>query len=201
MSATQLRDRASKLASTDWQAALTIARKIDDPWFTCQAVAAVARFAPQGQVVPLADNAIREAERAEDPYRTAGSSAWPLRALLERGEKLRIEWHLPRMLLVVPRVRLGPSRSEALFLILSAVFPGGRALWRPVIREAMKEAPRPWHWRTRRSLAESILMISGDDEDYARECCAQLADLKHRAKVLARLDAGERLAPREFFWG
>lgn len=199
MTHTQLRNRAHELASGDWQAALVVARRIDDPWFACQAVAAVARYAPEARVSPLADEAIRDAERADDPYRTVGASAWPLRALLERGKGSEVARQLARVLLLVPGIRPSPSRAQALFLVLSAVYPGGRGLWHPVHEEIMKLVPNAWHWRTKCVLSESILMVSAEDATYAHECAARLLDEKHRRKLVARLKAGKRLAPRGFF--
>lgn len=197
---TRLRDESSGMAASDWQAAVAIARRIDEPWFACQALAAVARYAPDDRVCEFADDAIREAERDEDPYRTVGASAWPLRALLEREKGARLEQLLSRMLLLAPRIQASPSRSDALYLVLAAVFPGGRVLWEPVHQEIMKAAQSAWHWRTKRVLIESIQMIAIDDEAHAYACLSQLSDGRHKRKLQRALDAGERIQPRGFFY-
>jgi hypothetical protein len=82
---TAIRDSAIHLAPSDPGRAAEIARTIESPWYRCQALAWVARFAPEGQVEALAEEALYSCHTARDMFQAVGASAWPVRALIERG--------------------------------------------------------------------------------------------------------------------
>ena len=84
MSATQQRDRAGQLASSNSALALSTARAIHDSWFACQALAWVARFAPEQEFPKIVYESLHVVRAETDPYRAVAPSAWPLRAIVER---------------------------------------------------------------------------------------------------------------------
>src|SRR5258708_37971109 len=86
MSATDERRNVYAAAPTDWQKALGLAEKVSDPWFQCQALAEVARFAPVGEVVRIVERALKASRLAKDQYRRVAVGAWPLMALIARGK-------------------------------------------------------------------------------------------------------------------
>jgi len=85
MAATNTRDLVTRLAPTNPEGAARLARSIDEPWFRSQALAWAARFSAEDQVEPLVEEALHASYNDSDPYRTMGSSAWALCALVERG--------------------------------------------------------------------------------------------------------------------
>ncbi|HEX8201488.1 MAG TPA: hypothetical protein VF590_13465, partial [Isosphaeraceae bacterium] len=135
MTPTMARDRAQRLASSDSGAALQVARGVSDPWYACQALACVARFAPGDRLEAIIDAAMEVGGRGEDPYQVVGAAAWPLRALVERGRRDRLDAILPGLLALASRVESPASRSEAIFLVFQAVFPAGRRWWLAVLQE------------------------------------------------------------------
>lgn len=85
MTSTNARDLATKAASRGDPEAIVLARAVDDPWFRCQALASVARYAADAKVEVIAREAIIAAKGDRDAYRTIAVRAWPIAALAERG--------------------------------------------------------------------------------------------------------------------
>jgi hypothetical protein len=85
MTATDKRNLAAQLSSSDPVRALVIARRIKDPWFACQALSWVARYSPEQRFHEIIEEALRAGSKADDPYKVVASAAWPVRALAERG--------------------------------------------------------------------------------------------------------------------
>ena len=83
MAATRTRDMVTRLAPSEPEAAAQLARSIDEPWFRSQALAWAARFAADDRVEPLIKEALIASYSESDAYRTVGSGAWALRALIE----------------------------------------------------------------------------------------------------------------------
>jgi hypothetical protein len=80
------RDRVVRLAKVDTEAALDAARRISEPWYKCQALAGVARYAANDSLaVRVAEEASRTVEDEANPYHAVAAVAWPVRALLERA--------------------------------------------------------------------------------------------------------------------
>lgn len=199
MNPTHARDTSTVLAKTDWRQARDMAHQISDPWFACQALAAVARFAPAEDVGWIADEAMTVANQSDDIYRQIAVTAWPLRALLERGEDSRVGPMVHQIVGRAAAIRPPASHAEALFILLSSVFPGGRKLWQPVWEELLQTSLPTTSWRQGRAVRESFLMVASEDLQLARELSARLPLGKLRQRVERQLDAGEQRAPRGFF--
>jgi hypothetical protein len=200
MTPTVARDRASALATSDIEAALQAAREVADPWFACQALAWVGRFAPEDRVVAILDEAIAVGGRAADPFRAVACIAWPLRALVERNHAHRLGPALLALLRQVPSIEHPASRSEALFLIFQAVYPAGRRWWFPVLVE-LRDASHPAvHWRQARSIRDAVLIAASEDADFARDFCPGVRNDRARSQIERALARSERRSPRPFFW-
>ena len=85
MSASQERDRAVQAARADFPTALQRARGVSEAWYRAQALAWVARFAPEADVERVASEAFKAASAAKDAYQQVASSAWRVRALPVRN--------------------------------------------------------------------------------------------------------------------
>ena len=200
MTATQQRDLAGRVAGTDPTRALALARGIEDPWFACQALAWVARYAPEDQVQGIIRESLMVSRKSPDPYRIVAAAAWPVRAVVERGHTRMLASIIPELLVLAKEIKLLVSRSEALFLLFQAVFPAGQKIWLPVL-ESLREASTPLiGWRQRRNLTEAVLIIWSEDQNLAAELISDLSDLKLKKKIERTIATGERRLPRPFFW-
>lgn len=200
MTVTQQRDRAIRLAPTDHGQALTIARLIPDPWFACQALAWVARFAPDDQVRPIVRESLRTAIKAKDPFRIVVASAWPIRAIIERGQMKLLRPALAELLERVPSIEPAASKSEALFILFQAVFPAGSDMWRPIFDALISGSLPVEHWRQRRNLADAIEIVWNDDKRLASQIISGLDDVKLKQRVVKAIERGRLRSPRPFFW-
>src|SRR6185369_2746252 len=200
MNATQQRERAYQLAPTDPALALSTARAIDDPWFACQALACVARFAPEKDFAKIVYESLRVVRGEVDPYRVVAPSAWPIRAMVERDCIELLPSVIPELLLRAEEIKLLVSRSEALFLLFQAVFPAGREHWLPVL-DSLRQASTPLiSWRQKRNLTDAIMIVRGEDEQLAFEIYDAIEDQKVKKKITKMWAIPERYLPRNFFW-
>ncbi len=123
--AAQQRNEVTKVAAKNVDKAVRLAKKIDDPWSRCQAHAWTAWNAGEAEFDEIIKAAMTSCLACEDPYRVVGSSAWPLRAMVERGHKAQLERSVSRVLPVAVRIENPVSRADTLFLIWQAVYPAG----------------------------------------------------------------------------
>lgn len=200
MNATQLRDRATRLALSDPALALSTARAIRDPWFACQALAWVARFAPEKEFAKIVYESLRVVRNEVDPYRVVAPSAWPVRAMVERDRMELLPSVIPELLVRAEEIKLLVSRSEAVFLLFQAVFPAGREHWLPVLDSLRKASTSLIHWRQKRNLADAIMIVRGEDEQLAFEIYDAVDDEKLKKKITKMWAIPERHLPRPFFW-
>jgi hypothetical protein len=200
MSATQARQRVIDLATVDIDSAMHAARRIDDPWFACQALAWVARYSPENCVDSVADEAFSIGRRSKDEYQIVASAAWPLRALIERDRIDRIGPIIQEYLDMSSSIPNFASRSEALFLIFQAVFPAGRLHWLKVLHALSRSASPSLHWRQARTLRDAILITAGEDSQFAAEFCRNVTNPIAKRQSEQRLARLEARFPREFFW-
>ena len=96
-SPTQLRDKASRLAQVDVDAALKVARSVPDPWFRAQALAAVARRIDEHRVEAIArlvvmDARLRDSVNGLD--RRFDSRALSASAPTLDGDTVSLSWRL-----------------------------------------------------------------------------------------------------------
>jgi hypothetical protein len=200
MSATQQRDLAGRLAPSEPARALSTARAINDPWFACQALAWVARFAPEPEFSKIIQESLRVGRAEVDPYRVVAPAAWPIRAIVERNRLEMLPSVIAELLLRAEEIEILASRSEALFLLFQAVFPAGRKNWLPVL-ESLRRASTPLiSWRQKRNLSDAIMIVRGEDEQLALEIVNALDDLKLKKKIEKTLTISEPRLPRQFFW-
>lgn len=200
MSATQQRDIAGRLAVTDPTRALATARAIEDPWFACQALAWVARFAPEDQFNKIIKESLSVCRSEVDPYRAVAPAAWPIRAIVERNRVELLPSVIRELLLRAKEIEILASRSEALFLLFQAVFPAGRKHWLAVF-QSLREASTPLRsWRQRRNLCDAILIVRGGDQALAQKILSGLNDVKLKEKIEKLSATSEPRLPRAFFW-
>ncbi len=199
MSPTQARERVIKLATTDTAGALEAARRVDDPWFACQALAWVARFAPDRQVESIAAEALAAGRREQDGYKAVGSAAWPIRAMIERGCTRRLGPVLAELLRLAPQIAHPASRSEALFLLFQGTFSAGKAYWEPVFRALVQVSDPSRHWRQGRNLRDAVLIVASADAGFAAAFAPTVRDDRTRRQIEQRLAQADSAETRSFF--
>lgn len=198
VSATQGRSRAVQLAKHDTRSAHAAARAVTDPWFRAQALAWVARFAPGPDLKLLSREALHACDECADPYKRAGSAAWPIRALVERGLASEAHRALSSYAKLLYCVEPASSRSEAGFLLYQASFPLGAEVRAELLGELCSVYASDPHWRCQRNLLDALAMLPGADRTSRNKAVAAIADEKTRAKA-ERIAPGS-CSPRAFFW-
>lgn len=193
---TQQRDQACKTAKTDPIKAVEIAREIADPWFACQAMTRAARHSSDDTFDKLVEEAFRVSQKSTDLFQVVAVSAWPIRAMIDRGRVGKIDSILYSLLELAKAIEPLSSRSEALFLLLQSVYPVG-AQSRLLVVRAIAEASTPTvSWRQARNLRDTILMIWNDHPEVASDLLERVAGAKTRRQVLQKVERGEFYMPR-----
>jgi hypothetical protein len=193
------RDLACRTAPRDPERALDFARRIPDEWFRAQALACVARYAPEKLVERLAEESLRSAREAGEPYRTVAVSAWPIRALIERERSGAAKRAFLATLDLVPQVQPVSSRAEALVLVWQSVFPGGKEFrnlaWDAIARHCAPDA----HWRVARLYACVVWTLATESVLEAEAIVAQMPEGAAKRKAAKLLERGTAYPPRDFF--
>jgi len=193
---TELRELAAK----DLAAALAAANGKPVARARCQALAWVARYGPQDRVAEIARTALAAAQEADDPYHSLSASAWPLRALIERGHAQAADAAVGPLLVQSELVQPMASRSEGLFLVFQAIVAGEGSLWRTVLEVLIAASTPPRYWRQGRNIRDAVLIVAGRDAALASHTAARLEDAKLRGRLQRKLAAGVSAEPRTFFW-
>jgi hypothetical protein len=200
MSNTDDRDLACRTAPRDTVRALHFARRIPDPWFRTQALACVARYAPDKQVESLVREALRTARECDEPSGTAIVSAWPIRALIERQRLSAAKRAIGPVLAIVAKVKRVGSRAEAMDTLWHAVFPGGAAFRKRILGTLGDICPPDAHWRAKRLYVDIVSTLASDDVATAELVLARMPAGAARRKAIKALGDGRVHAPRPFFW-
>jgi hypothetical protein len=202
MSPTPTHDRelAHRLSGSEPSKALEVARKINDPWFKCQALSQVARYWPHPDYKHLLKEALDAADTQTDTYKQVTVSAWPIRAYLERGDVSPAKALLDRYTTAATRIENMGSRSEALFMVFQAAKPFAPNLWQPVFWALVAATEPALAWRQRRNIRDAIAMVARDGPALVEKALARLSDEKTITAVKRDLEKGRCAEPRPFFW-
>lgn len=195
MSATTERDIASRIAETDFEKALPLARNVSQAWFRCQALAHVARFAPEKYVVKTAEEAIAAALAATDNYQQVAATAWAFRALIERAHVEKSVELLPAILKLSAQIENPISRSDALFLLWQAFFPvrGNKSVLGCLVNSCNG------HWKADYILRQVVMILASENLGEAQKLAASMREGKYQRQAEKRLAAGETDTARSFF--
>jgi hypothetical protein len=200
MEGSEARNLAKELATSNTESALLVAREIVDAWYGCQALAWVARFAPESEVDEIVKLGLATASKAQDPFNYIGSAAWPIRALVEREHLKQVSRFVPQLLHRAQDIALFASRSEALFLLFQAVRPCSYEMWRDIFESLVAASSPLLSWRQGRNLRDALLMVASDYPRIAEGVLDAVTDDKLKRHIRRRLDAGDFTTPRPFFW-
>jgi hypothetical protein len=200
MSATGERERAILAAKTDFPTALQRARGVSDAWYRAQALAWVARFAPEAEVERVAREALEAAGAGKDAYQQVASSAWAIRALAERGRSKKAAEAVPSLLRLSGEISPPVSRLTALFLLWQSVGPLERTVRLRVLNSLVSACLATVGWQGGHTLREVVRMLASEDPGEAQRILAQMPEGKYKRQAQRQLEEGQTLAPRSFFW-
>jgi hypothetical protein len=190
---------ARTLTETDPDRALAEARADRRPWFRCQALALVARFAPEPVASAAFDEALTAAAAGKDPYQQNAVLAWPIRAAIERGRVDLAETWLRGALAAMPTIKPLASRVAALALLWPAAFPGGPKL-RDIVRATVfATCPVDIYWQADKLFRQMADTLRSESEAESDAVIVALAPGKTRTKLENARARGERKSPRPFF--
>ena len=201
MSATEERDAVAGLAPTNTTKALALARRITEPWFRCQALADVARYASKESVSPIAHEALNTALQQEDAYKVVAVSAWPVRAMIERNQTDSLPLWLSELIKRARDIDHPVSRLEALFLLWQGTFPFVHSETDEIFEEFMRACGSANSWKAGARLEEGLLMLASRNPALAAELAQRMVDSSYKRRALKRLSEREQRQPRPFFWG
>ena len=199
MHPTAARNRVTQLAPTDFDAALTLARTIKDPWFRCQSLADAARHGPERAVLKIIGESLSAAWEANDPYKTVAVVGWPLRALIERDRAAQVEELLPQILDHAQTIAHPVSRLEALFTLWNAIYPLGGELRQRVQGALVVACQAAKSWKAGDRLAYAAQILAGDKLEEAMTLVALLREGRVKRRTLRKIEAGKFEAVRRFF--
>ena len=185
-----------RLAKIDFKKSLELARRVSESWFRCQALAGAARFAPDDRVVPTTKEAIAAALTTSEPYQRVAATAWPLRALIERGQEQAALRLLPEILAGAARIENPVSRSDALFLLWEAFFPV--AAHQSVLGLLLISCKG--HGKAERILAQVALILASQNPQEAQRIAAGMPDGRLKRQAEERLAEGRKQEAKQFFF-
>jgi hypothetical protein len=144
------RMRAGQLAPTDTAKALEAARACPDAWYRVQALASVAEHAEPRLVLPILEEAAREAQSCHDAYGTVAVMAWPLRVAFALGRLGFAERELEKSLALASRIEPRASQAYALEILWTACFAVDSRHARPVWIRVLELCHPDHSWRAAR---------------------------------------------------
>ncbi len=190
-----------KMSTLELNAALAAARTEKNHFGQCQALSWIARYVrQQGNVVPTAEAAVQAALQEDDAYNAVFPQAWPIRALLERGEVRAARKILSEALVKAATVTPASSQSEALFLLFQASMHGAERLWEEPYLALVKVSLPAEHWRQRRNIRDALCIVASVDYQFAKQAAENLPDEKLKTNVLELLQNSKKQSPRPFYW-
>jgi hypothetical protein len=199
MTPANLRDRANRLAWSQPEEALRVARSIKDDWFKSQALASVGRYWPDAKYGRLLEESLQASDALDDPYKQVALSAWPIRAYFERDDAAAARRHLEKYLSASLGIENMGSRSSAILLLFQAARPFAADLWHPAYRTVVTASEPVMSWRQRRNLEHAVAMVAVDYPGLVHDALSALSDDKTLAAVKHAADKPSAIV-RPFFW-
>ena len=174
-------------------------RLITKPWFRAQALAAVARYAPEENVQDAARESLDASSEHDDPYNVVAVSAWPVRALIDRQRTQKVEQATPQVLALSDRIAHPVSRLEGLFTLWQAVYPMGGKMRQQVQDRFVAACRAADSWKAGDRLGWAATIVASDDLEEALRRVDFLRKRRYKRPALRRIKAGRIERVRDFF--
>ena len=200
MDYTKKRDEVFRLARIDWVKASEIAGSISRAWFRAQAYAALARFASNdGLAHEYAAKALAAAKRGDDPYETAGSASWALRALVDRGLRTEAFAMLAELVAIAKEETIPASRAETYLRLFHAVFPLGKEARAVPIAALLELEHTSPGWRSSRALRICCEMLAVAEPETASRIAEQIKTPNYQRQAMTAITEKKALMLRDLF--
>lgn len=180
------RAEVSKLAKSNSSQALATARRIEHPWYRCQAITSVVEANPSHpSAQSLLDEALQAAYAQDEPNRVASVALWPLRLLVDVHPLAAAE-HMHRLLDIIAREPHGLRRLDGLAAILRAVMSNSELRPR-ALALFLQTAGVCFGWRTERIVEAIAQALAGFDRVAAAELLASRSPSRYTRRSRALL--------------
>ncbi|MBC7529768.1 MAG: hypothetical protein H7308_19745 [Chthonomonadaceae bacterium] len=199
MSMADERNRAMATAKTDFALALRLAENISDAWYRCKSLAAVARFAPESEVVRIADKALSSAKLAGDAYRRVAVSAWVVCALAERGKVDQAQKVVRSLMEESKQIEHPISKGDALLLVWQAAGRLSQSVKQPLLDALLASCLVANGWKSGRTMREVALIVATEDPLQAQRIIDSMREGIYRRQAQRKFDAGQFETVRIFF--
>lgn len=120
--------------------------------------------------------------------------------MVERQQTKELPEILRRLLRTAETISNPVSRVDALFLLWQAAFPLGSAARRAVQESLVKQCLGTNSWKTAYTVRQAAVILASDDREGAGRIVEAMPDSKAKRQAKVRIDKGEQLQPRSFFW-
>jgi hypothetical protein len=182
----QGRARAEKLALTDPQAALKVARAIRHPWYRCQALSTVAKhLGTRTQKLELLEKALAAAQEQKEINRIVTVSASPLGVMVGIDQNKAHEY-VVWLVLLANREEHTLRRADALYAVASSIRINPLLL--EVIVPALAGALVAGHgWRIDRLIRSTVEIIRPSMPEVAEKLIDHHSNGKKKLAFVASL--------------
>lgn len=178
--------------------ALEVARSIDDPWYRCQSLAAVAwHLEDPRQVKKVIGEALEAAYALKEPNRIVSVAAWPVRVMVVKGDR-RLGSVVHELLEKIQTEPNPVRRAHALLLLFEAVY------YEPQLRESvlgllLRACEEMNSWRRPIILSDVALIFAQDDPARAAQIVDVIGEGRKSRQTRRSIAQGRWLGPHEFF--
>jgi hypothetical protein len=192
------RTLVGRLAVSEREKALELARSIADPWYRCQSLANVAwHLDDPRQLKKVIGEALAAAYEHKEPNRIVTVAAWPIRVMVEKRDR-RLSSAVDELLQKIETEPNPVRRAHALLLLFQAVYsdPELRAL---VLEPLLRACDQMKSWRRPIILCDLAMVLAIDDPARAEQVIEMIGEGQRTRQARRYIAGGQGLGPREFF--
>lgn len=202
MSFTGKRESAIQKAKYNSEQAYNLALKISDDWYCTQALSWTARYANDCNFDKFIYQACKASLLNYDPYKVVGSSAWVIRAIVERQKYQYIDSYLSQLLQVSLTIPNPVSRGDALFLLYQGIFPISKnfELLQSVLDNLLSACRDMNSWKKPLIIRDTALIMANKDLSQAYVIVDEISDGRVKRQARKYLFEKKLVSPRVFFW-
>lgn len=151
-------------------------------------------------MLAVTDEALSTAAFCDHPYKRVAVSAWPVRALSERGKLDEASRTLMRSLAEAGHIQHPISKMDALELLWHAAWlppiDGGEQ----ALSELVKACEAAESWKSGRCLRNIVGVIGRDNPAYATRIIASMAGSGYKRQAVRWFASECSFGVRSFYW-
>lgn len=199
----QQRESAIQKAKFNSEQAYKLALKIADGWYCTQALSWVARYTNNDNFDKFIRRACKVSFSNLDPYKIVGSSAWVIRAIIERQKYQYIDSYLSKLLPISLTISNPVCRGDALFLQYQAIFPISKKNNKQlqlVLANLLSACRDMNSWKKPLIIRDTALIMGNKDLSQAYAIVNEMSEGRVRRQAQRYLSEKKLLSPRDFFW-